>query len=328
MRTFSPSDVAFEGFRLIGRRPGAVAVWALLNLVLGAVLVGLIWAVLGPDLPTLFSQIAAARTAAGGGAMDPSWAAPFALKMRAIQWIVQPFVLLFGVVLTCAVYRAMVQPSANGFGYLRFGGDEIRLIALGIVYFIMAFVAVLVLVLLGGFLGALLYFLLAKGGQGGGWIALVAVAAGVALVCTSIWVAVRLSLAWPISFAEKRIAIFDSWRLTRGNFWSLLGTYLLSWIFALIFSMGAMLVLGVVVLIGAMSFGGVLHGEAPDWTKAGPAIAVIGGIGLVANSVLSAMTQVVITAPGMAIYGALSGAPTTVGAAFTEEPPPSGAIVL
>lgn len=42
-----------------------------------------------------------------------------------------------------------------------------------------------------------------------------------------IWLAVRLSLASPLTFDTRRVRVFGSFALTRGRFWSLLGAYLL-----------------------------------------------------------------------------------------------------
>jgi len=334
MKRFSPSEAAFEGFRVIGRRPGAIAAWALLNLVLGAIVLGLVWLTLAPDFPTLLSRIAAARTAVGSGPPDQSWAFPLMIKMRAVQWIVQPFGLLFGVVFTCAVYRAMIRPEERSFAYLRLGGDELRLIALGIIYFILAIVAVIALIIVSGLVGGALYVSLAKGGQTGGWFALSITVLCIAVVCLSIWVAVRLSLAWPISFAEKRIAIFDSWRLTRGAFWRILGAYLLTWVFVLIFSMAVMAVLGVMMLIGALSLGGAFQaGVAPDWSRLAPLVGTLVAVWAAVASAISAMTRTVTTAPGMEIYRMLSGLGDGLdpsGAPVGADVPfrPSGGLVL
>jgi MFS family permease len=332
MTRFSPSEVAFEGFRLIGRRPGAVAAWALIDLVLGGLVLALIWMALGSELPTLIAQIAAARTAAAGAAPDASWAAPLAMKMRAVQWIVQPIGLLISVMFTCAVYRAMVRPKESRFAFLRIGGDELRLFALGFIYGVMAVVAVIGLVVVGVVAGGIAIAIFAGGhGAGAGWGWFVAVLIALTLFCAAIWVAVRLSLAPPISFAEKRIAIFDSWRLTRGNFWRMFGAYVLTWIFVLIFSMAVMMVFGIMILIGGAMLGGVLHGEAPpDWSKLAPTIAVLGILWLAASAALSAATRAVITAPAMAIYRALSGQPSATSVAYfdDEEEPLTGAFVL
>ena len=330
MKTFSPSEAAFEGFRVIGRRPGAVAAWALLHLVMAAIILSLVWLILAPEFPGLMAQVAAARAAVGGAPADQSWAFPLIMKMRALQWIVQPVGLVFGVVFTCAVYRAMIRPQDRSFAYLRLGGDELRLIALGIIYFVLAFVAVFALIIASALIGGVLYVGIARGGQNAGWFGLSIVVLCIAAACAAIWIAVRLSLAWPISFAEKRIAIFDSWRLTRGAFWRILGTYLLTMIFVLIFSMAVMAVLGVMMLIGGISLGGVFQaGAAPDWSRLGPVVGTLVAIWAAAASVISAMTRTVITAPGMEIYRALSGFDDADQAVPTDAPfRPTGGLVL
>jgi hypothetical protein len=331
MKTFSPSEAAFEGFRLIGRRPGVVAAWALAHLLLAAIVLGLVWLILAPDFPTVIAQIAAAKTAVGVTPADQSWAMPLMIKMRALQWIFQPFGLVFGAVFTCAVYRAINRPQDSGFAYLRLGGDELRLIALGIVYFVLAMVAVIALIIVSAIIGGALYVGLSRGGQNGGWFGLSLVVLGVAVACAAIWIAVRLSLAWPITFAERRIAIFDSWRLTRGAFWRILGTYLLTWIFVLIFSMAVMMVIGVLMLIGTISLGGALKsGEAPDWSRLTPVLGVLAVIWAGTASVITAMSRAVTDAPAMQVYRALSGLGDAGDPVSAPDAPlrPTGALVL
>ena len=44
----------------------------------------------------------------------------------------------------------------------------------------------------------------------------------------SVIILVRLSLAAPISFSEKRFTLLASWAATKGNFWPLFGAYVLT----------------------------------------------------------------------------------------------------
>jgi hypothetical protein len=60
---------------------------------------------------------------------------------------------------------------------------------------------------------------------------LVATLVGFATIALMIWIGVRLSLATPMSFGERRIAIRESWRLTQGHFWSILGMLVLAFVF-------------------------------------------------------------------------------------------------
>jgi hypothetical protein len=311
MKTFSPSEAAFEGFRLIGRRPGLIVVWSLLHLVLTALVLAIVWGVMAPELPSILSRIAAASAAPPGEA-DPSWAIPLMIKMRALQWTIQPLAWLAAVIFTCAIYRALLRPQERGFAYLRLGGDEFRLIAVAIVYAVLVFVAILVLAVAGGILGVALYFGTVKsaGGAASGWFAAGLTVLICAFLCLAVWLGVKLSLAWPISFAEKRIALFDSWQLTRGNFWRILGTYLLAFIFAMVLGMVVVMVFGIALLFSAGSLAGMVHsGEVPDWNRLAPVLIPLGVVWILVASVMGAISRVVLTAPGAAIYRELTGAP-------------------
>lgn len=307
-RTFSPSEAAFEGFRLVGRKPGLIAIWALIYLLLAAAVLAAVWAVFAPDLPSIVAQISAARTATSGGS-EPAWAIPLMMRMRALQWTVQPLALIVGVVFTCAVYRAILRPRESGFAFIRFGGDELRLIALGIIYFFLGMAAMFVVIFVISIVGVSAYFAMAKGGQGD-WVGLLAVLAGIAFACLAIWVSVRLSLGWVISFAERRLAIFDSWRLTKGQFWRMFGCYLLTWIFTVVLSLAVMAVLGIVVLvIGGSVAAQFQTGGTPDWNRLAPLVAPAIAVWAIVGSIVSAIARVVMTAPSAAIYRELTSTP-------------------
>ena len=44
-----------------------------------------------------------------------------------------------------------------------------------------------------------------------------------------VWIGVRLSLAPPATFDRRRFVLLDTWALTRGRVWPLLGAYAMSW---------------------------------------------------------------------------------------------------
>ncbi|MBW8304104.1 MAG: hypothetical protein K0M78_09225 [Brevundimonas sp.] len=70
-----------------------------------------------------------------------------------------------------------------------------------------------------------------------GWMWLLVVLACLAGVTAIIWLAVRLSLAVPITVAENRFAFFDSFAVTRGRFWSLFGMAVIAFVMVLVISM-------------------------------------------------------------------------------------------
>lgn len=229
--SFSPADAAFEGFRVARRKPMAMIWWTLLFAILG---LASLWAM--SQAAGGFEEFAAQAEAleqatAGGaqptpeqvGAVMSAWGA----AMGNVFWLV-PLNLVIGVVISAAIARAVVRPSESAFGYLRLGGDEGRV-------FLVTLVLSIVLSLIA--MGVMIAVIAGAGILGGineGLGALVGVIGGLAALAFIIWLAVRWSLAVPITVAEKRIALFDSFRMTRGKFWPLLGMAALTIVMCLV----------------------------------------------------------------------------------------------
>src|SRR5579859_7219430 len=117
MPAFSLTDAAFEGFRLTREQPRVVAVWALLYglMSLFTALVMVVSAI-GPQ----FADLRAATQ--GVTPADPAETMRRSRALAPFIMIMLPLVLVFWSVLTCAVYRAILQPQARGPGRLRLGG--------------------------------------------------------------------------------------------------------------------------------------------------------------------------------------------------------------
>ena len=191
MGKVSPLGAGLEGFRLMARRPGVALVWLLFFGVIAGVaeLAGYVAAM---SIPPIYYE----------------WRALLVLA------IVTPVFLFGAVVVSAAVYRALLEPRDKAVAFLRFGADEARLFAAAL----MLALAFLVLYCLAavGWLAAAPFlrntrFDTTVLGAGYGIVAAVAL----------LLVFVRASLALVMTFAEKRIRIFDSWSLTRGAFWRL-----------------------------------------------------------------------------------------------------------
>ncbi len=211
MDRFSPSDAALEGFRLTRERPGDIAVWTGFYFLALLVLFLTMLAVLGPGFRELIQS--------GGEATDAEALADLLAKSPQLG----PILLLavyFSAVVLAGVFRVVLRPGERGFAHLRFGADELRLTVVFLI--LLAFIAIALamvdfaVVALGEMTGA------------GQLIPVIMTFAGLAL---TLWMAVRLSLAAPVTFARRKIAIRESWRLTRGHFWSLLGMLVMSSIF-------------------------------------------------------------------------------------------------
>jgi hypothetical protein len=218
MSKFSPSDAALEGFRLTRERPGTILAWGGVYF-LGVMLMAAVMAMgLGPEFVTYLKD----------ANLDPQEQAEFAdLLIR--SWpaflLVLAMVLMIIAVLTAGVYRLVLRPHERGLAHLRLGADELRLAVVHLMLFSVG-IGMLVaaeLVVAG---------LSSDGPAPPGPVALVGAVLAVALI----WVGVRLSLATPLTFAEKRISLGAAWRLTRGRFWSLFGMIVLAGVFYLMVS--------------------------------------------------------------------------------------------
>ena len=231
---FSASDAAFEGFRLVRRKPVALIAWALLYAVLSLASVFAMSNAIG--LMVEWGERAEALESA-----EPTQAEVMAVfqgfgeVMLSLAWLL-PVSLIVGAMLMAAVARAVLNPRAGGFGYLQLGMDEVRVFVVSLVLCILLFCGWLAVGLLVGVLAGI------AGATGASWMWLVVVLGGLAGVAAIIWLAVRLSLAVPITVAENRFAIFDSFALTKGRFWPLLGMAVIAFVMVLVISLLAMVV--------------------------------------------------------------------------------------
>src|SRR5690606_10927907 len=78
--------------------------------------------------------------------------------------LVLPVALITQSMLGAAVYRAILRPADGGVGYLRLGGDELRLIGLSIIYFLLTVVGMVVITFVAGLVVGLLGAAIGAGG--------------------------------------------------------------------------------------------------------------------------------------------------------------------
>ena len=224
MSSFSPSDAALEGFRLTREQPLAILAWSGVY-ALGIVAMAAVMSIgLGPNFITFLrtnslqpGDVEAVKQF--GAMLVGAWPAFLVALLIAI------FILA---VLTAGIYRIVLRPQERGFAHLRIGADEVRL---AVTHLLLACIGI------GTFVTTEIIIALALQALGGermlpalqnlGGALLLAVLAFAPMA----WVGVRLSLATPLAFYEKRISLPTAWRLTRGKFWPLFAMILLSLLF-------------------------------------------------------------------------------------------------
>ena len=290
MTAFSATDAALEGFRITRERPKVVLVWAVF-----AFLVSICSAVyliaIGQDARAVIEASSAeqpADLATFGKAMGDL------LPMMVMGLAVQ-------CVMAGAVYRILLRPEDKGFAYLKLGMDEARLAALTFIYVLLASVTMFVVVLAA----ALIAVIASAAGQN--VALLVAVATEIFFLGLLFYVGVRLSLAPAITFAERRIALFDSWKLTHGQFWRLTGAYALAICGIVVI---ALLVVTIFSALVAVAVGGDLQAVgkmfAPDQSSLATYFSPVMILYLLVAGWLSALYYAVIIAPAAVAYRALN----------------------
>ncbi|MFY8210203.1 MAG: hypothetical protein ACOVOE_12915, partial [Caulobacter sp.] len=131
-------------------------------------------------------------------------------------------------------------------------------------------------------------------------------------VIVLVWLALRLSMAAPMTFVDNQFRLFESWSLTKGQGWRLLGMALL----LIVFIIGVEILVTTVMLGTIFAAGGsiaALHGEGgfeafmarPPLTilrEVWPWLAVIGALAML----FSAVVHTIFFAPWAAAHRALT----------------------
>lgn len=300
--TFSASDAAFEGFRLVRRKPMALVAWTLLYAVLSLASLFALSNAINP-LVALAERMEAVDSNSTTASREEVLAVfqGFGEILLSLAWLL-PVSLIVGAMLMAAVARAVLNPRAGGFGYLRLGMDELRVFVVTLVLgILMTFACLAVFVLVGVLAG-----IAGTSGASGTW--LVGILGGLAGVAAIIWLAVRLCLAVPITVAENRFAFFDSFGLTRGRFWPLFGMAVITLVMVLV----VQLLLGIVTMPLALMTGQqmVTFGAQQDPEALRRALDISNPwviASAIAEAVVYALTVGVMYAPFAAAYRDIKG---------------------
>jgi hypothetical protein len=228
--------------------------------------------------------------------------------------VVIPLSLLVEAVFSAGAYRAVLRPEEKGLAYLKLGGDEARV-----------FIATLSLVLLFLVLysaGVLVAVLAATTVYGANHVAgvLTGILLGLGAFVFVLWVFVRISMAQVMTFADRRIHVFGSFRLTRGRFWPLLGLYALVLLLYLGVMFGLYMLFLVFGLVGAGGMAAAL-GQGPSASAVAANGAMILGLVLglfliAVCLVVMALLRLVLYAPQAAAYRALTDTSEDAAQAF------------
>jgi hypothetical protein len=296
MSSFSSADAGLEGFRITRENPKAFLLWVLFAFavsLIGAVVTVSMPAEVRSALDTLRSEDTPSLTQLGEALLATAPLLVFGLAVQCVM--------------AAAVYRIIFRHDDARLGYLRLGGDELRLMVLTIMILFIV-IALLVGVSLGaGVIMAVIYSVSAPAGV------FVGVALEVAAMALVIFVLVRLSLAPVATFAERRITVMESWRLTRGHAWKILLANLMAIFCIFLIMLLTMLLFVTLVTIVVTVTGGQFSDIGAFLNPDETSYSAYFNPGMIAymfvGSIITALWYAVMAAPGAWIYLRLHEAP-------------------
>ncbi|ESQ76383.1 hypothetical protein [Asticcacaulis sp. AC402] len=229
-------DFAFEGFRIIRQKPSAILFWGIILLIFN-----------GGSMYALAALAGDALTGFDPQSSDPQAILSLYAKMAPAYAIIMPLAILQHAILSCAVYRGVLGETNSSFGWLRFGGAELRQILLMIIFFFLFIALYIGVVLAATIVGGLVAFALGLVSQN---LAFVGIVVGVLVAIGAIFlIMTRLSLFGVQSFDQKKINLFGSWKLTAGNGWALFWGYVIMAIMILLVYLLCMVIFTVVAIV-------------------------------------------------------------------------------
>ena len=299
MSGFSASEAALEGFRITRENPRAFGAW--------------IAASFGVSVVAAIAEVLMPASVKHGLETMNSDVTPTASQFIDALIVISP-ILLLGLAVQCimaaAVYRVIFRHEDTRFGYLRIGMDELRLMALTLVYVVLGMGLSVGVTMVAAFITAI------SAVGGGGVEALVGKLAGFASLGVMFFVLVRLSLAPVATFAERRVAVFESWGLTKGQFWRLSGAYVLALCCIAVIILLTMAIIfgiaGAIILTSGGQLSDVKGVFNTDQTSLRSYLSIGVIVSMVVSSFISALWNVVLAAPGAAAYQQLHGTPPSL----------------
>jgi len=252
---------------------------------------------MGAFLPAFAEMMSQAASGA-----EPSAEDMFALqaRMMALNPLMTLCSLAVRTLLMCAIFRAVLTPEDSRFYYLRFGKTELLVGAVYLCLIILMAIVAVVGVLLLVAIGAVLWF--ASKGLAIG----IGILGALALLVAIVWAMLRLWMALPMTFTERRFRFFEAWTLTRGQSGSLflIGLLLIAIVFLMELLIGG--VIGALVLaflmghpLNEQSITAFFQQPVSQWSAQLAPLAMVAGV---VFALVGAAFYTVVTAPWAAAY--------------------------
>lgn len=154
--------------------------------------------------------------------------------------LVLPLALGFWATFEAASQRRYIR--RDGF-LLRFGGDELRLMVVGLVVYLTFYAVAMASLIPFGIIVAI------AGATGSIALTIIGMIVGyIAMLGAMVWYTARMSAASALTIRDRKIKLFESFRVTKGRTWPIIGSMLVIWLVAyiaimIVYFIGAGLVL-------------------------------------------------------------------------------------
>ena len=187
-------------------------------------IIGANWAYMSATMDMQFALLSY-----GDGSADPSAPSVIPAELFGKAFLYAGAMYLAMAILYPMMFAGVLRHLVRGEApklpfYLRFGGDEFRIL-IAIVLLLLLFGVVFLV----GMLALLALGVAAAAISEAVGVILMAVLP-LALLIVGLWFALRLSVVFAAAVGERSIGIAESWRLTKGNAWGLFFFWLLFWL--------------------------------------------------------------------------------------------------
>lgn len=305
MSDFSATDAIGAGFRVVARAPLALLAWTAVYFVLGVLPIYWVMADGVPNIVAFYQ--AQARMVFYHAPPDLAAMRDLSAHLMGLQPVLWLSAIISRTLVVGAIFRAVLRPQDRAFLYLRLSAQELWLglsgLVLGVVMFILVIVVMIPVIIAAVVAdGALRHGGASEGGGVSGFVVMVIALVGLAAI---LWLALRLSMAPVMSFAQGRFAFYESWSLTEGHALKMFAVALAMIVVSILLS----------VVVAALGAGAGLAAVSGDWRSllidspdvvARRLLPAFIAFSLVA-SVLGMAFFAILAAPWASIYSQLAG---------------------
>lgn len=231
MPEFSIGDAALAGPRLIGSRPRILLYWIGLSLI---VTIGSCMIAVALFLEPIRQLV---EMGVRGEELTLQMILPLLPRLAMMVLIFGPVALVYQSVIRMGATRGILRPADDRFGYLRFGPDELRGMA---VVFVIGCIRILARLATAIALGIIvgLWFHHASDREG---------LVNFLTLPVVIFVFLKFVLAVPETLDTGQISIFGGWTLSNGRTWRMF----------LVYCVVVLIAFGAALIVGAISFGAI-----------------------------------------------------------------------